>query len=41
MRTIKTYRKVGAFYITYWTRKSRRHPGRPEAAAEIRDLFRL
>jgi putative transposase len=27
-------------FAQYWTKKSRRHPGRPELAAEIRDLIR-
>ena len=27
-------------FAGYWTRKSRRHPGRPEVAAKIRDLIR-
>jgi hypothetical protein len=34
---IRWHRRAFAWY---WTRKSRRHPGRPEVAAEIRDLIR-
>jgi putative transposase len=34
---IRWHRKTFAWY---WARKSRRHPGRPEVAAEIRDLIR-
>jgi len=34
---IRWHRRAFAWY---WTRKSRRHPGRPEVAAKIRDLIR-
>jgi putative transposase len=34
---IRWHRRTFAWY---WTKKSRRHPGRPEVAAEIRDLIR-
>ena len=34
---IRWHRRAFAWY---WTKKSRRHPGRPEVAAEIRDLIR-
>ena len=34
---IRWHRRAFAWY---WTRKSRRHPGRPEVAAETRDLIR-
>src|SRR6516225_5379561 len=30
----------GRAFAWYWTRKSRRRPGRPEVAANIRDLIR-
>jgi putative transposase len=34
---IRWHRRAFAWY---WTRKSRRHPGRPKVAAKIRDLIR-